>query len=494
MLRSNATPFSPANHPAAGRHTSLGRHAIVIGGSIAGLAHARVLSDYFDKVTILERDRYPEHARFRPGVPQANHLHALLTRGLEVAEELFPGICQGLLESGAVEMDVGAEGAWLVRSGWAVRFDGGPKVLSFSRPLLDWHVRERVNQLPNVRIIDNCEVLELLTGPNGKVTGARAKFRNELGDAHDTFAVHADLVVDASGRRSKTREWLGALGVDAAAEISIDASIGYASRVYRRPPNHSAWWKAILVQLAPPERTRGALMFPIEGDRWLVTLLGGGGDYPPIDPDGFLAFARSLPTPLFADAMESAEPLSNPVGYRNTANVRRQYDRLRGMPDRFFVTGDAACAFNPVYGQGMSVALLEAIAFRECLARRAARARENRSLDGLSREAQARVMEVSAPSWMLATSEDYRFPLVEGAAPGLQVKLMHRYVDRVVALTTHDAAVRKAWLRVMMMLDPPSSIFAPSIVAKALFSAKPKPILPPRERRAFHSQDPVEQI
>jgi len=494
MLLSHSARTTPAKPLTAGRQTPLGRHAIVIGGSVAGLANARVLSDYFDRVTILERDTYPDHAQHRTGVPHANHLHALLARGLEIVEELFPGIRTDLVRSGAVEMRSGGDVAWLLRTGWGVDFENGPAILSFSRPLLDWHLRDRVNTIPNVRVIDNCDVQQLLVGPNGSVTGVRARFRSADRDEHDSFVVNADLVVDASGRRSKTPEWLAALGIEPPPLISLDASIGYASRVFRRPKNAPTDWKAAIVQLAPPERTRGGLIFEIEGDRWLVTLIGGGGDFPPTDPEGFTAFARSLDSSILADAIRDAEPLTNVVGYRNTANTRRQYELLRNMPDRFVVTGDAACAFNPVYGQGMSIALVESIALRDCLRARCERRVGVDHLGGLANEAQRAIAKVNSVAWTLATSEDYRFRKVQGPAPGLRVKFMHKYVDRVLALTTYDPAVRRTWIRTMMMLEPPTAIFAPSIVAKVLASPSKRPAQPMRARFEYPSHDPVRQV
>jgi 2-polyprenyl-6-methoxyphenol hydroxylase-like FAD-dependent oxidoreductase len=486
MTVRRSTRSSPTTPRSAERHTSLGRHAIVVGGSIAGLTAARVLADFFDEVTVLERDRYPDHAQHRAGIPQASHLHALLARGLEAVEDLFPGIKESMVESGAIDLDSARDFAWSTRAGWGVRFTGGVHMLAFSRPLLDWHVRDRVRRIPNVRIVDGCEVIGLVTGPTGRVAGLKARHRSE--SKGEPFELSGDLVIDASGRNSRTPEWLKALGVAAPEETIVDASIGYTSRIYKRPKDLRADWKAMFIQIAAPQDTRGGLLFPIEGDRWLVTLNGGGGDYPPTDPEGFVEFARTLRSPLLYEAIRGAEPLTNPVGYRNTENRRRHYERL-GMPDRFIVMGDGACAFNPVYGQGMTTAMLGTLALRSALRERASR---GGGLDGFARSVQRSLANANAVSWKLATGEDYRYEQVKGAAPGLEVRFMHRYVDRILALTTYDIEVRKLWSRVIMMLDPPTAIFRLSIVAKVLFSRRPRTVTTRVKRLVVHSQDPIE--
>jgi 2-polyprenyl-6-methoxyphenol hydroxylase-like FAD-dependent oxidoreductase len=449
-----------------------------------------VLSDYFENVTVCERDRYPDYAQHRPGVPQSPHLHGLLARGLEIVEELFPGIRSALIASGAIELNAGTDFAWLMRAGWGVRYPNGSKLLSFTRPLIDWHIRERVRRIPNVKILDTCDVLGLIPGPGCSISGVRARFRAAATRA--AIELHADLVVDASGRRSRAPEWLADFGAGAVEETVVDASIGYASRVYKRPKGFESDWKAILLQIAPPQHTRGALMFPIEGDKWLVTLNGGGGDYPPSDPDGFVEFARSLRDPIVYDAIKGAQPLTNPVGFRNTENRLRHYERLQNMPDRFVVTGDGVCAFNPIYGQGMTVAMLGTLALRECLEAGARRRTWTNGLDGFSKLAQSELAKVNGVSWMLATGEDYRYPNVDGPPAPLATKVMHKYVDRIAVLNTRDPKVRRLWSDVLMMIEPPTALFRPSVLAKVLFASRQRREPPRRPRLVLSSQDPVQ--
>ena len=230
-------------------------------------------------------------------------------------------------------------------------------------------------------------------------------------------------------------------------------------------------WKCLYVQAAPPERTRGGVAFAIEGGRWIVTLGGIGGDYPPTEEAGFRQFMRSLASQELFEVVEGAQPLSPIAGYRATENRWRHYERLSRRPEGLLVLGDAACAFNPVYGQGMTMAALGALVLRESL--EAQRTRQDDTLDGLAREFQRALARLNKGPWLLATSEDFRSPLLDGARPGLSSRLMHRYLDRLIAHTTGDRDLRKVFLGVLHMINPPNALFRPDILAKVLFRPRP---------------------
>jgi 2-polyprenyl-6-methoxyphenol hydroxylase-like FAD-dependent oxidoreductase len=453
-----------------------GRHAVVLGGSLAGLLAARVLSDHFDEVTLIERDVYTETAEVRRGIPQANHVHGLLLRGRQVLEELFPGLQDEMIAAGVPLVDMANDIAWYTRAGWGLRFPSEMKVLAFTRPMLDLHVRRRLSSDSRVKIMDNTDVLRLVPdGNKDRVAGVLICARHSESDRRVATELRADLVVDTTGRASRAPRWLNDLGYVVPEETVVDAHLGYASRLYRIPDDFTRDWKCAYVQSAPPQRNRGAILFEVEGNRWLVTLLGGGRDYPPSDEVGFLEFARSLPVSMIYDAMCAAEPITPIKTHRGTENRLRHFERAKKLPENFVLFGDAVCAFNPVYGQGMTIAARGALTLRNTL-------REEASLRGLSRRFQKRLGKVNKAPWLLATGEDYRYPETKGHGAGLMTKFMHRYMNQVLKLATQSVAVRRVLLRAFSMLVPPTALLHPRIAFRVLAHVL-------KERKAHENAD-----
>ena len=443
------------------------KHAVVLGGSLAGLMTARVLADHFEHVTLIERDVYTEDCETRRGIPQANHVHGLLLRGRQVLEELFPGVQDEMIATGAPVVDMANEIAWYTRAGWGIRFPSEFKVLAFTRPLLDLHVRRRLSQNPRVKILDNTEVLRLIPGASkNQVAGVLICPRSSENDRRVAHELAADLVVDATGRASRAPRWLNDLGYAAPDETIIDAHLGYASRLYRIPETFNGDWKCAYVQSAPPERKRGAILFSVEGNRWLVTLTGGGGDHPPSDEAGFLEFARSLPVSTIYEAICAAEPISPIKTHRATQNRLRRYDSAE-LPDNFLLLGDAVCAFNPVYGQGMTIASLGAVTLHKSLIKQR-RLHPDGNLTGLSHRFQKQLAKVNEAPWMLATGEDYRYRETDGGAPTAMNRFMHRYMDQVIQLSTHSVTVRRVLMRAFNILVPPTALFHPRVLLRVL--------------------------
>ena len=442
-------------------------HAVVVGASMAGLAIAEALSRHFRRVTIIERDALPEQPQNRTGVPQGHHLHALLTGGADALEQLLPGFADGLVEAGAVPVRLPTDMLWLNPRGWVRPFDRGYPMLSASRSLIEWHTRTLVRRNVRITILDRRNVIELrLSDDRRRVTGVTISAGDEPTSVEQ---LDADLVVDAAGRRSRLPDWLERLGFQRPAETRIDAHLSYATRIYRRPPI-DAVWKAIFLQAQPPDSARMGIMFPIEGDRWIVTLQGAGGDRPPTSDDGYAEFAASLRSPAISEAISGAEPLTDAVGWANTANMRRHYDSV-ALPDRLLAVGDSACAFNPVYGQGMTVGAQTAVALHEQLERHR---RKRPTLDGFTGQMQKAVAKVGDGAWMIATGDDLRFPDTTGPKPSRLTRLQHRYLDRALAAATVDETVMDAVLHAFMLLAPPTVLFRPSIVARSLrFGGEP---------------------
>lgn len=458
MSSSTNTPESLSPSAAPQRGT-----AIVVGGSMAGLLAARVLAEHFNKVLILDRDLFPDGPMPRKGVPQARHVHLLLVKGRRILEALFPGLPADLVAAGAVPpLDLSADMAWSSPVGWGPRFASGLTTFFCSRDLLESTVRTRVAELPNVRLIGGCEVKELLIAtPGTAVSGVRVHQRDMTPGAPAEY--NADLVIDASGRSSRAPEWLEKLGYGRVEETHVNAFLGYASRLYSPSADFNRNWKVLFIQTRPPHGTRGGAIFPLEGGRWLVTLAGTAHDYPPTNEEAFLEFARSLPVPDLYEAVSRSEPLGPISGYQRTENQWRHYERLAGWPEGLIVLGDAVCAFNPVYAQGMSVGALGAEVLDGCL-----REQDPKMLGLKFQRRLAHMLEVP---WSLATSEDYRFPSTTGGQRSMTLRFVHWYLPKLQLLSVEQRDVYLKFTQVLHLLAPPAILLHPQLVIRVLLHA-----------------------
>jgi 2-polyprenyl-6-methoxyphenol hydroxylase-like FAD-dependent oxidoreductase len=432
---------------------------------MAGLLTARVLVDHFKRVTLLERDALPDNAQHRKGIPQGHMLHVLLPRGLEIMERLFCGYSRDLEAAGAVSLRLPADGLLLGPAGWLDRRTRGWRMLSASRPLVEGAVRRRLRDLPGVTILERHDVTSLLTSREGQqVIGVT--FRPLDHGSGLVEQLDADLVVDASGRGSRAPNWLSEAGYATPTKTHVDPNAAHACRIYRIPEGFSADWQMVMLTSAPPAIPRTGYLFPIEDSQWMVGLIGAAGQHPPTDEDGFAAFARSLRHPVIADALAAAEPVTPIRRYHGTANRWWHYERMHHWPQRFIVLGDAACAFNPLYAQGMSTAAVAAETLDTCL-RDHQRRHPVDDLDGLARRFQQRLARANTDPWMLSTWEDLRYPTTTGMQVSATTRLVHRYLDRVMAATTHDPTIADNFLQVVGMLTRSTSLFTPRVLTAA---------------------------
>jgi 2-polyprenyl-6-methoxyphenol hydroxylase-like FAD-dependent oxidoreductase len=434
--------------------SEMGTHAVVIGGSMAGLLAARVLSDRFERVTIVERDRFPEGTENRKGVPQARHAHALLPRGFMIMARLFPGIAEEMVSDGAIASDVPAESLRYQLGGYRVRFSIGRKSLLMSRAFLEGHICRRVRALTNVAVLEGHSVTGLLSDSAAKrVSGVTIKQRDE--DALER-RLDADLLVDASGRGSRAAAWLEEMGYERPEEERIEIGVGYTTRIYRSRPDDLSGVKLVIIEPTPGrERSIGA-MFRMEDERWIVTLGGWLGERAPTDEAGFVEFAKNLSAPDIHEVIKDAEPLGEAVKYNFPANLRRRYERLPRLPEGYLVTGDALCSFNPIYGQGMSVAALEAETLERCLAG---------GLEDLPRRFYRRVSKVVDIPWKLAARADFAHPGVTGRRT-LTTGIVNWYVGHVRRAISRDEEVCRAFTMVTGLLVPPGTLFRPKIALR----------------------------
>jgi 2-polyprenyl-6-methoxyphenol hydroxylase-like FAD-dependent oxidoreductase len=434
-------------------------HAVVVGGSIAGLLAAVALARHAGRVTLVERDRYPGRPEPRKGVPQSRHTHLLLESGLLAIERFLPGLEAELVAAGALQVRSPTEYLQNMRGRWFGRGPATSTTLCLTRPLLEHGVRTRVLTHPRITAVQGADVVGL-TGTAERVTGVRLRERGgERAGTKPTelpTELAADLVVDASGRSSHTPEWLERLGGTRPAEDRVESGIGYATRVYR-DGSDGALTDARLVYLVG--ETMGAVIVPVEpAGTHMITFATPRGEALPTAPGAFEALADRQPHPLVRQWIDEAEPVSPVYGYLRTENVRRAYDRT--VPDGLLVTGDALCALNPVFGQGMSTAALAAVALDESLA-----------AGSSNRRTQAALLAASGDAWAISTGADKVRPGVTGNAANQSVRdrFTGWYLARVQERCGVNPEVQDTFRKVLALVAPPTELFRPAVLRSVLF-------------------------
>jgi 2-polyprenyl-6-methoxyphenol hydroxylase-like FAD-dependent oxidoreductase len=414
-------------------------------------------------VTIIDRDIFPLTPEHRKGVPQSYHAHALLATAFPIIEQLFPGMVNDMANNGATVVSNKVPVAIVSPKGLLPLPEKLDKIISFSRPLLEWHVRDQVSRRPQVRFVTNTEVTALLATPDcTRVIGVEMRERGA--QEGRTSILHADLVVDASGRHSRTPQWLAQLGYAAPPTETINSDMRYASRFYAKPEQFPAVWQSLIVNSRPPHGHAG-LILSVDHGRWHVTLGGMAGHAPPTDEEGFLECARSLPDPSIYEALRVAQPLTPIRGYGTPQNHLRHFERMARWPSGFIVTGDAVCAFNPIYGQGITVSAMEAMDLKRCL-----QEQQDSPRADFERRFQQQVAKTVADPWLLATNQDQRWPTVtlSGARPHPALRLLHGYMDLVLYSAVVDPVIARAYSQVVTLISPPRSLVRPRMVARVL--------------------------
>src|SRR5277367_1005981 len=441
--------------------TGLGERAVVLGASMGGLLAGRVLADFFETVTVVERDALPDDdPAVRRGVPQARHVHVLLARGAQILDELFPGFLDELVDDGAPVWDDGElsklhlsfGGHDILRSG---RVAKEPKALAIhmpSRPFLECHVRRRLRAMSNVTILSGHEVVELAATPDRRrVTGVRVVSPNDGAERELT----ADVVIDAMGRGAHTPALLESLGYGRPVEDHIVMHTNYVSQLLRIP---AGTLKEMLVDIGPaPDRPAGMFLSGYENDTWMFTVFGMVGHQPPRDLAGMLSFAQEYcPVHLIA-AMQAAEPIGEVAHHHMPSSQWRRYDKMAQLPDGLLVCGDAICSVNPIYGQGMTLAALEVATLRECLR-------------GGGTDLPRRYFRASAKpigvAWQMVASLDLAFPAVAGRR-SRWLRVATRLVDWALTASESDPVVAVRFFRVNSLIDHPIRLLHPAFVCRA---------------------------
>jgi 2-polyprenyl-6-methoxyphenol hydroxylase-like FAD-dependent oxidoreductase len=390
----------------------------------------------------------------------------LRLRGQMILEQQFPGLVNELLVGGAVTVNAGNEAEFFLFGRWrAPRYRSAIVSIAGSRPLLETTIARRLAARSGVTLLQEREVVGLSVDQRGeRATGVRLRQR---GDGIES-ELAADLVVDASGRGSKAPQWLANLGYMPPRESVVNAFPGYTTRLYRRPAGRREW-KTLNIIPTPPDSPRGGVIVPLEGDRWQVSLVGMGRDYPPTDEEGFLAFARSLPSPRLYEAIKGAEPLTQPYGYRRNENRLRHYEQLPRYLEGFLVIGDGVSALDPIHAQGMTVAALGSLALERCLQAQHHR-QAARDVKGLAQAFQQELSQETAGPWQMAISTDRRWPTTEGADDRLDPEAQRRqeYFSQVLRAMLHNPQVAEVFFHVQHMVKPPTALFRPEIVSQVV--------------------------
>jgi 2-polyprenyl-6-methoxyphenol hydroxylase-like FAD-dependent oxidoreductase len=431
----------------------------VIGAGMSGLAAARAVADHFEEVIVLERDSLPADAIPRTGTPQSWHLHALLGGGQRALGELFPGF----------ELDLARAGAVSLRAGLDLRFerpgydpfpqrDLGWHIYSMSRPLIEFTLRRRVEQHGNITLRQRCRALEIVASPDR--AAVTAVLHETADGGRETLS--ADLVVDASVRGSGTLALLQSIGRPLPEETRVGVDIGYASAVFAIPDDAPSDWKAVVTHPSAPQSGRGCFLMPVEGNRWMVALSGRRGDWPPADGDEFLAYARTLRTPTLYDAIKQAKRVGEINRFGFSESVWRHFERVEGFPRGLLPIGDLLCRFNPIYGQGMSVAAQEASLLHRVLQSRAV---EPDPLAGLAEIflSEAQVL-IDAP-WAMSTVPDFVYPETQGQRPADFDNALN-FSRALARIAAQDPAVHKLMLEVQHLLKPRSAYRDPEFMRR----------------------------
>jgi len=435
----------------------IARTAVVIGAGIGGLSAAAALAESFSRVIVLERDELADQPAPRPGVAQGRHPHLLLVGGLRALEQLFPGFGDDLAAAGAVRYQVGID-IRVERPDFHPypQRDFGFYSYAMSRPLIESVARRRATQLSNVTIRAQCRVREIIAADGGKgVQGVRIE-NKETG----TETLHADLVVDASGRGAPTLAYLKACGHAPPQETSIGIDIAYATATFAIPDSAAKDWKVLAV-MGDAQNHSGGGVFPLEGRRWMVTVAAIHGDKPPGDADGFMQHVQQIRTATMYEAVRHAERIGDIERFVFPASVRRHFERLETFPRGLLPIGDAICHFNPVFGQGMSVAAIEACELKRLLA---TLADQDDPLARLALPFFAAITPVVDEPWGVANL-DFIFPQTRGVRPeGFDGTLI--FAAALTNLAARDPEIHKLMTEVQHFLRSSTAYREPAIMQR----------------------------
>jgi 2-polyprenyl-6-methoxyphenol hydroxylase-like FAD-dependent oxidoreductase len=430
----------------------LGRRAVVIGSGIAGLSAAAVLAGYFEQVDILERDKIAASIQSRPGTPQDRHPHGLLAGGLKALGEILPGFERDLAAAGGVPVKI-AEEIRVERAdvGALPCRDFGLSILCASRPLIESVLRYRVMAISNISLRPECRVGKIIES-NGVACGVQFDVGRRRSQT-----LESNLVVDASGRGAPTSSLLDALGWGQPKVSEVNLEIGYSTMIVRFSPHDLPQWKVVLTGTNPPYSGLTALFFPLEGDRWYITIADHAA-VPRLQTwDDFISACSELKTQTLSQLLSRAQPIGSVRHFGFSANRWQHFEELRRLPRGVLPVGDALCRFNPTYGQGMSSAALQARLLRTALEETAA---EADPIAAAQAAFMSDVKSVVQQPWNMSTGIDLAFPEARGERPA-NFEEGRRFQAKLLRAAVVDPVVHRALVEVGQLLRAPTILQEP---------------------------------
>lgn len=430
----------------------IGEKAIVVGASMAGLLTARVLADGFQTVTIIERDSLSDTPTPRRGVPQGRHIHTLLKAGRATLEDLLPGYGEKLLSAGGVQIDMMSDLLHYQNGDFLA--DGSSRLPAYyaTRPLFEQIVQRQIRNTERVELRTGCQCIDYIVNDDGTdVQGIKTKH-----DGGKQAVLRADLVVDATGRTSKTPAWLEDNGYEKPPLDEVEIDVAYSTVFGDRPSDD----RRALVVDPTNSQMRGVGAFPVENEQWILTYFGIGEHKPPTNPEKLREFSANLPGPDPIEFLDTQPRFSDGIDhYPFFSNRRNRYEELDRFPDGLVVIGDAISSFNPIYGQGMSVAALEVLTLHHTLA--------TGELDDLALRFFDRIEKIVNTAWSMAVGADSQYPQTTGPEPR-GTAFFNWYLDRLATKAQTNGALREAFYRVYNMENNPLTLLSPGIIWQVL--------------------------
>jgi len=429
--------------------------AVIIGGGISGKLAARVLSESFKEVIILERDQEPSGPIPRKGAPQGQHLHALLLAGQHGLEELFPGITDKFHSSGAVKINSTNDLAWFHHGVWKLRYEGGYSTTLQTRPHLEWHIEQAVKKIPNVSIQYHQAVKTFLyKNKENRIAGVQLA---------DGTSITADLIIDASGVSGFSSRWLQNQSMEIPEE-KIKIGLSYVTKMFQLPKDHKRDWQIKIVYPNPPQEKFGGTISRVEGNRYIVTINGYHSvinEQEVIHKEtGFLELAQKLSKQDIYEELKNAVPLSQPSIFQVPQIIWRKFHQVINLPKGLLLIGDTLCRIDPVFGQGMSIAILEALALRKVLQN------QNNSLR-IPHAFHKRAAKIISPIWSMVITEDFRYKETIGKKP-IMLPIMQWYARNVFLLSEKNQYIFNSFVKVMNLIQPSTILMNPKILIKVI--------------------------